>query len=121
MPTDLAMQEENATPVSNQFGIDLAAQNRARWKSGTGREHHTRIREYFHRKDCMAHHRVDAMIEAARRSGLTLDLLHQLTQGLSRQAFRKVMGNASSMPSYMKSKDRPYLVRRARAPSSESL
>lgn len=121
MPTELAMQEENATPVSNRFSIDLAAPNRAKWKGGTGREHHTRIREYFQGKDCMRYNRIDAMIDAARRSGLTLDLLHQLTQGLSRQAFRKVMGNASSMPSYMKSKDRPYLVRRARAPSSESL
>lgn len=84
-------------------------------------EHRCRIDEYFQRKDCMAYNRVDDMIAAARKSGLTLDLLHQLTQGLSRQAFRRVMGNASSMPSYMKSKDKPYLVRRASAPSRESL
>lgn len=69
----------------------------------------------------MANSRIDDLIAAASASGLTLDLLHQLTQGLSRQAFRKVMGNASSMPSYMKSKDRPYLLRKANAPSSESL
>ena len=69
----------------------------------------------------MSDSRIDDLIMAARASGLTLDLLCQLTQGLSRQAFRKVMGNASSMPSYMKSRDRPYLLRNASAPSRESL
>lgn len=65
--------------------------------------------------------RIDALVVAARESGLTIDLLECLTQGLSRQAFLKVMGNASSMPSYMKSKGSPYLLRKASAPSSESL
>ena len=69
----------------------------------------------------MKYDRVDDMLAAAHASGLTVDLLEQLTQGLSRQAFRKVMGNASSMPSYMKSSDKPYLVRIVSAPSSESL
>ncbi len=64
--------------------------------------------------------RVDELISAARVSGLTVDLLQVLTQGLSRQAFRKVMGNASSMPSYMKSKESPYLVRMDKAPSSDN-
>lgn len=65
--------------------------------------------------------RIDELSDAARESGLTIDLLHQLTQGLSRQAFLRVMGNASSLPSYMKSSDSPYLLRKAKAPSSESL
>ena len=65
--------------------------------------------------------RFDAIRCAAHASGLTIDLLVQLTDGLSRQAFLKVIGNASSMPSYMKSSDKPYLVRRAKAPSSDNL
>lgn len=65
--------------------------------------------------------RIDAIRGAADASGLTIDLLVQLTDGLSRQAFLRVIGNASSMPSYMKSSDSPYLVRIAKAPSSESL
>lgn len=63
--------------------------------------------------------RIDDLREAANASGLTIDLLDLLTQGLSRHAFLKVMGNASSIPSYMKSIDRPYLVRSAKAPSSD--
>lgn len=65
--------------------------------------------------------KVAEMQKAAQESGLTLDLLEHLTQGLSRQAFLKVMGNASSIPSYMKSSDRLYLVRNAKAPSSDNL
>jgi len=64
--------------------------------------------------------RTDDLIAAANATGLTIDLLELLTQGLSRQAFRKVIGNASSMPSYMKSSDSAYLLRIASAPSSES-
>lgn len=64
--------------------------------------------------------RLDELREGARASGLTIDFLEALTQGLSRQALRKVIGNASSLPSYMKSSDSPYLFRSARAPSSES-
>ena len=63
--------------------------------------------------------RLDALRVGADQSGFTLDFLECLTQGLSPQALRRVMGNASSMPSYMKSKDSPYLFRSARAPSSE--
>ena len=65
--------------------------------------------------------RVDDMKKAAKSSGLTLDILQVLSHGLSRQAFLRVMGNASSMPSYMKSSDNPYFVLRANAPSRESL
>ncbi|TWI32765.1 hypothetical protein IQ24_02640 [Paracoccus sulfuroxidans] len=69
----------------------------------------------------MTEERLSALIEAANASNLTIDLLEALTQGLSRQAFLRVMGNASSMPSYMKSSDSPYLARKAKAPSRESL
>lgn len=48
-----------------------------------------------------------------------MDFLYLLTVGLSRQAFRKVMGNASSLPQYMKSSDNPYVSRNAKAPSSD--
>lgn len=64
--------------------------------------------------------RVDELAAAASASGLTIDLLDHLTDGLSSQAFLKVMGNASSMPSYMKSSDNPNTLLRARAPSSDS-
>lgn len=64
--------------------------------------------------------RIEALREGAIRSGLTIDFLDALTQGLSRQALLKVIGNASSMPSIMKSNERPYILRNARAPSSDS-
>jgi len=64
--------------------------------------------------------RLDALQEGARVSGFTIDFLDHLTAGLSLQAARKVIGNASSMPSNMKSSDNPYVRRSARAPSSDS-
>lgn len=64
--------------------------------------------------------RLDALIAGARETGFTIDYLDQLTVGLSLQAARKVIGNASSMPSNMKSSDNPYVRRSARAPSSDS-
>ena len=64
--------------------------------------------------------RIDILQAGAAASGFTIDFLEALTQGLSRQELRKVMGNASSMPSYMKSSDNPNLRRKANAPSSES-
>lgn len=64
--------------------------------------------------------RLDALQEGARTSGFTMDYLDYLTEGLSLQAARKVIGNASSMPSNMKSSDNPYVRRSARAPSSDS-
>ena len=60
------------------------------------------------------------LIEEARNTGFTIDYLDALTQDLDNQAARKVIGNASGMPSYMKSSDNPYVFRNARAPSSES-
>lgn len=51
--------------------------------------------------------RLTALIRAAEKSGLSLDLLYDLTAGLDRQAFLKVMGNASSSPIYRKSSDKP--------------
>lgn len=63
--------------------------------------------------------RVEILIDGATKSGFTIDFLEALTQGLSNQALRRVIGNASAMPSYMKSKDNWYLLRRASAPSSE--
>lgn len=64
--------------------------------------------------------KIDELRAAARESGFTIDALDWLTQDLSRQAFRKVMGRASSMPSYMKSSDSPYVLRSARAPSIDN-
>lgn len=63
--------------------------------------------------------RTAELIDGARASGFTIDFLEALTQGLDSQALRKVIGNASSMPSYMKSSDNPYVFRSARAPSSD--
>ena len=63
--------------------------------------------------------RLDILIEGAKASGLTIDFLHDLTDGLSLQALRKVIGNASSTPANRKSSERPYALRRASAPSSD--
>ena len=57
--------------------------------------------------------------QGAHRCGLTMDYLDMLTQGLSRQAALRLIGNASSMPSNMKSSDNPYVTRNARAPSKD--
>lgn len=59
--------------------------------------------------------RIQMLREAARSTGLTIDTLDHLTMGFSSSAFRRFIGNASSMPSYMKSRDRPYLARNFRA------
>lgn len=63
--------------------------------------------------------RADALIKGAKETGFTIDFLEALTQGLSLQALRKVIGNASSMPSYMKSIDSAYLLRNESAPSKD--
>nr|WP_236641492.1 hypothetical protein [Paracoccus aeridis] len=63
--------------------------------------------------------RLEMLRAGAAASGFTIDFLEALTQGLSRQATLKVIGNASAMPSYMKSSDNPYVRRSARAPSME--
>ena len=64
--------------------------------------------------------RIEELRKAARETGFTIDFLEGITQGLSRQAFLKVIGNASSMPSYMKSSESPYLFRNSSAPSKDS-
>lgn len=81
-----------------------------------GWERAGRMREYRSREE-----RLELLIETARESGLTIDFLEWITQGLSRQAFLRVMGNASSFPSNMKSSDSPNVRRSAKAPSSDSL
>lgn len=65
--------------------------------------------------------RLDALIEGARETGLTIDFLHDVSVGLSIQALRRFIGNASAMPANRKSNDSPYVFRRASAPSSDSL
>ncbi len=64
--------------------------------------------------------RIDILVAGANRSGFTIDYLEALTSGLSIQDARKVIGNASAMPSYMKSSDNPNVRRRASAPSTET-
>lgn len=63
--------------------------------------------------------RLDLLIEGAQLSGVTIDALDYLSQGLSDSALRTLIGNWSSMPSYMKSSDNPYLFRSASAPSMD--
>lgn len=67
----------------------------------------------------MSDSRIAMLIEQASATGLTIDYLEALTRGLSRSAALKVIGNASSMPSYMKSSDNPYVTRSAIAPSMD--
>lgn len=64
--------------------------------------------------------RIDLLRCAANDTGFTIDYLEALTAGLSRNAALKVIGNASSMPSYMKSSDNPYVFRNAIAPSIDT-
>lgn len=63
--------------------------------------------------------RIEFLRQAAQKTGFTIDYLEVMTRGLSRQAALRVIGNASSMPSYMKSSDNPYVRRKARAPSRD--
>lgn len=49
--------------------------------------------------------RLDAMLQIAKLSGLTVDLVYDLMQDLSIHGLRSVMGRASSMPSDKKSSD----------------
>ena len=64
--------------------------------------------------------RIDLLIKQARITGFTIDYLEALTAGLSLNACLRVIGNASSMPSYMKSSDNPYARRKAIAPSMDT-
>lgn len=65
--------------------------------------------------------RTDLLLAGAKSSGFTVDFLYDLTAGLSRQALLRVISNASSIPSYKKSSDSPYVFRSARAPSKPNL
>lgn len=64
--------------------------------------------------------RLDILIEGARRTGLTIDFLYDISIGLSKSSLRKVIGNASSIPSYMKSSDSPNFARITRDASRET-
>ena len=63
--------------------------------------------------------RLDVLVEGAEQSGFTIDYLEWLGRGLSLQALRKLIGNASSLPAYMKSSDNPNAFRIASAPLSD--
>lgn len=65
--------------------------------------------------------RLSRLIAAAKQSGLSLDVLHDLTHDLDSQAFRRVMGNASSMPRNSQSNGSPYFSRSTKAPLSDNL
>lgn len=61
--------------------------------------------------------RLDAMIDAALRSGVLLDDLYEMSLGLDESSFRQLIGRLSTSPMYMNSSVIPYRSRRARAPS----
>lgn len=69
----------------------------------------------------MSKRRIDALMHLSRETGLTLDYWEWLTRGLDSQALRKLRGNASALPQYMKSSDSPYTRRSSSAPLSDSL
>jgi hypothetical protein len=62
--------------------------------------------------------RITGLRAAADKTGLTIDFLDHLTTGLSSKALRRFIGNASETPSYMKSSDSPYVLRKDRAAAS---
>lgn len=64
--------------------------------------------------------RLDALIQTAKATNFTIDFLEAITQGLSCQAFLRVIGNVSALPTYMKSSERPYLLRNFNAPSTDT-
>lgn len=65
--------------------------------------------------------RIKMLSVIANHTNLTIDFLDYFLAGLSVQAMNKLVGNASGMPSIMKSSESPYVFRSARAPSSEIL
>lgn len=65
--------------------------------------------------------RLDAMIEAAKKSGILLDDVYEMSLALDDMAFRQLMGRLSTSPMYMNSSVIPYRSRRAKAPSSDIL
>ena len=93
---------------------------RRSWKKTLRVHNHARLTRREQRGNMMED-RLDALISAKRASGLSLDLLDELTQGLDSHAFLTVMGNASSSPSISQSRGNPNRCLIARAPLSESL
>lgn len=69
----------------------------------------------------MSDRRTAILRNGARSSGFTMDYLDWLSDGLSLQALERFIGNASSMPSNMKSSDNRYVRRRALAPDIDRL
>lgn len=63
--------------------------------------------------------RIELLTDAARQSGLTFDLLEFVTRGLDDKALAILCGNVSTLPTYMKSRDIPYLSDSFNAPSIE--
>lgn len=51
---------------------------------------------------------LDKLLDAARQSGMTVDALVCLTEGLDANAVAILLGNVSNLPKYMKSKEIPY-------------
>lgn len=68
----------------------------------------------------MEDERIDLLIWGAAETGCTIDYLEALTAGLSLHAARRVIGNVSGLPAYMKSSDNPYVSRSAKAPSTDT-
>lgn len=60
--------------------------------------------------EAMDDRHLDQLIYAALQSGLSMDLLEFLSRGLDDKAVAKLLGNASILPVYMKSRDIPYLA-----------
>lgn len=64
---------------------------------------------------------IDKMVDAAQISGLTVDLIEFLINGLEDTAIAILLGNVSNLPAYIKSSDTPNLSRIFSAPSIEIL
>ena len=60
------------------------------------------------------------LIDAAQKSGQSLELLVYLTDGLGDRATAKLCGNAASLPIYMKSRLSPYFSDSTTATSTET-
>lgn len=67
----------------------------------------------------MTEEQIDLIIEAAQLSGFTVDALVFLSRGLDATALAILMGNVSSLPVYMKSREIPYRDCILIAPSME--
>ena len=57
------------------------------------------------------------LIEVAQTTGFSVDLLEFITRGLDDRAVAILLGNVSSLPTYMKSNDIPNRARIFNAPS----